>query len=63
MNNKATCLNNSSLENHEDKLILSTASDMDTNLDSDVSAKSDISEPHVPGKIVDSVTAVLAVKN
>ena len=45
-----------------DKSILSTASEMDTNSDSDVSVKSDISEPHVPRTIVDSVTAVLAVQ-
>ena len=61
-NNKSTHLENSSLENLEDKSILSTASDMDTNSDSDVSKKSDISEPHVPRTIVDSVTAVLAVQ-
>ena len=35
---------------------------MDTDSDSDVSAKLDISEPHVPRTIVDSVTAVLAVQ-
>ena len=50
------------MENLEVKSILSTASDMDTDSDSDVSAKLDISEPHVPRTIVDSVTAVLAVQ-
>ena len=61
-NNKSTNLENSSLENHEDKSILSTASDMDTNSDSDVSVKLDIPEPYVPRTIVDSVTAVLALQ-
>ncbi len=36
---------------------------MDTNAGSDVSVKLDTSVPHVPRTIVDSVTAVLAVKN
>ena len=35
---------------------------MDTDSDSNVSVKSDTSEPHVPRTIVDSVTAVLAVQ-
>ena len=61
-NNKSTYLENSFLENLEDKLILSTASDMDTNSDLDVSVKSHIPELHVPRTIVDSVTAVLAVQ-
>ena len=56
-NNKSTYL-----ENLEEKSILSKASDMHTDSDLDVLEKSDISEPHVPRTIVDSVTAVLAVQ-
>ncbi len=55
-----TYLENSSLENLEDKSILSTASDMDIDSDLDVSVKLDTSKPHIPRTIVDSVTAVLA---
>ena len=62
-NNKSTYLENSSLENLEDKSILSSAYDMDTASDSDISAKLDISEPHVPRTIVDSVTQYLLYKN
>lgn len=61
-NKKSTYLENLSLENLEEKLILSTASDMDTDSDLDVSVKSDTAEPHVPRTIVDSVTAVLALQ-
>ena len=59
-NNKSTYLENSSLENLEEESISQAASDMDTNSDSVVSGNSDISLPHVPRTIVDSVTAVLA---
>ena len=58
---KWTYLVNSSLENLEEKLILSVASTMDTDSDLDVSVKLDSSVPHVPRTIVDSVTAVFAV--
>ena len=61
-NNKLIYLENSSLENLEEKSILAAASDMDTNSDSDVSVKLDVSGPHVPRTTVDSVTAVLAVE-
>ncbi len=57
-----TYLENSSLENLEVESILSAASDMDTDSDSDVSVKSEMSVPNVPRKIVASVTAALAVQ-
>ena len=60
--NKSRYLDNLSLKNFEEKLILSIASDMDTNSDLDVSVKSDTSEPHVPRTKMDSVTAVHAVQ-
>ncbi len=55
-------LENLSSKNLEDNLILSTASDMNTDSGSDVSVESDITEPHVSRTIVDSVTAVLVVQ-
>ncbi len=61
-NNKLTHLEILSSKNLEDKSILSTASDMNTDSDLDVSIKSDTAEPHVSRTIVDSVTAVLAVQ-
>ncbi len=47
-NDKSTYLENSTLENLEEELISSAASDMDTNSDLNVSVKSDTYEPYVP---------------
>ena len=60
--NKPNHLENLSSKTLEDNSIFSTASDMDTDSSSEVSAKSDRTEPHVSRTIVDSVTAVLAVQ-
>jgi hypothetical protein len=60
--NKPNHLENLSSKTLEDNSIFSTASDMDTDSNSEVSAKSDRTEPHVSRTIVDSVTAVLAVQ-
>ena len=61
-NNESTHNENSSFENLEEKSMLSAASDMDTDSDSNVSIILDTPEPHVPRAVVDSVTAILAVK-
>ena len=60
--NKPNHLENLSSKTLEDNSIFSTASDMDTDSNSEVSAKLDRTEPHVSRTIVDSVTAVLAVQ-
>ena len=62
IDNKLSYLDNLSLENLGEKLILSKESDLDTNIDSDVSVKLDTSEPHITRTNMDSVTAVLAVQ-
>ena len=62
LKNKSNHLQSLSSKNLEDNTNLSTTSDMDTDSDSNVSAKADTTEPHVPRTMVDSVTAVLALQ-
>ncbi len=61
--NKSTYLDNISLKNVKENLILSKESDMDTDSYFNNMIELDKSEPHATRVKTDSVTAVLSVKN
>ena len=62
IDNKLTYLDNISLHNIEEKLLMSEKSNVDTNSEYDVSVNLDTSEPHATMAKMDSVTAVLSVE-